>query len=50
VQAVDVLRDERVQPSGAFQCRQRTMTGIRFRPPRRVIEALLPGQPADLRI
>lgn len=50
VQTVDVLRDQRVQSSGAFERRQRAMAGIRLRMECRMHETLLPCEPADLGI
>ena len=50
VQSVDVLRDERVELSGAFEVRKRAMPCVRFGVPRRMIEPLLPRQLAHLGI
>jgi hypothetical protein len=50
VQAVDVLRDQRVQSSRAFKISQRAMAGVRLSLPRRMIQALLPRKLAHLGI
>ena len=50
MQAIDVLGDEQVEPSGTLQVDERAVTGIRARAPRGMLGAALPGFAPDARI
>ena len=50
MQAVDVLRHERVHNAPALERHQRAMPGVGRRGPRRMLETAVPGETAHLRI
>ena len=50
VQAVDILRQDRTEPTGGLQRGQGGVAGVRLCRPRRVVAPALPGPTPDLRV
>ena len=50
VQAVDILRQDRTEPTGGLQRGQGGVAGVRLCRPRRMVAPALPGPTPDLRV